>query len=291
MWWMTALAFAGGADDDPWRTLYVAELAALHVQGHAVYEGDLSEDTLDTFRVMAKAGTRVFLRDRLAWVSTDALHEAGVADLAGWITDVDGDQVRIHWVEAGDVPMSRYEGVLDGDQVRWTHGPDDAAPEPLPDHLLTAWSCRQQVIRAMQRQEIRPPHPSPNLVVELVGSRPWVYVTPPVSDERGYYVGGVLTYTCEEGGLRELAVSDERLMTIPLEHDLAKVHIVAHSRIEVPTPAQFFQAMLLDRPMAVQALGHAWYITAGDEHHYLGPLPETRRAGKKRLRRLAKDKP
>lgn len=266
------------------------ELGQLHDQGHPVCE-PIPDDMKGLYTALGKTGWRLKTRDVLAWRSTDALQAAGALEgVSGWITDFDKDGAVIHWVhDDGKDPKSLYEGRLVDDQVIWTRGPG-AQPTALPDHLRTAWSCRQLALGKLTAGELHSPHPKPNPIVDSIGDTTYVFLAPPRSDDKGQYMGGVVSVYCEDGALKEASWSTPQMVTLPLDSSLGSMRGVMPSPLQAPTPGQFFQALLHEHPMYVQAQGNAWYITVGEEDHYLGPLPATEAAAKKRLKELAKTK-
>jgi len=281
---------AAGQPEIPWRTEYVMELGRLHDQGHPICE-PMPDQLKGLYGALGKTGHRLRIRDSLAWRSTDALQAAQALDgLSGWITDLEKGGPVIHWVrDDGQGPQSLYEARLVDDEVVWTRGPG-AAPTALPAHLRTAWSCRQLVLGKLTTGELQSPHPLPNPIVETIGETTYVFLTPPQADDKGQYMGGVVSVYCEDGALREASWSTPQMVTLPLDSSLASLRGVLPSPLEAPTPGQFFQVLLHGHPAYVQAQGHAWYITVGEEDHYLGALPPNQAAAKKRLKKLAKTK-
>jgi len=270
----------------PWRTEYVMELGTLHRQGHPVCE-PIPNELEGMYSLMGRLGWRLMQRDRLAWLATDALKEAGAIDgITGWITDIDDQGVVIHWVRDADGKLqSVYEGRLVDDALVWTRGPGaDAAP--LPAHLHPGWLCRQTALAAVTAGELQVQHPKMNVIVELVDDTPYVFLVPPKSDDEGLYIGGVVSLVCSDGTMKDAGLSTPQMVTLPVGTDLAQMQGVSPSPVPLPTPGQYFQGLLHDDPMLIQAQGHAWYIVPGKEDHYLGALPKNEKTAAKRLKKL-----
>ena len=302
------LALSAFADDNDiqWKFRYAGQLYQEHLR-HPTCQ-TTKKELLSDDRLMEKMANILLNLDQAAWLSTDDLRDANVLNkdrFHTYLTDTVDGKTAIHYVlEDDNGPMSAFYSEIKDGETTWPdpqRAPTTAPPTPtvpLPTSLEDDWACLKTALMVYQDPKVISHHPNPNHITMPLGEDTWVFLMPPVEDDNGRYLGGNVVFICKPDGKISLneGFTDELMLNLA-DVDKPKNAQNAAQLISMPSsstavkPTHMMQTLMLGTPTVALTNGHIWLVTIDADNHYLGPIPATEKASKKKLKKLTKRKP